>query len=191
MRIISGSARGKRLAGFSGKKIRPTSDRVREAVFSILLSRLGTLDDLKVLDLFAGTGAMSLEALSRGARHAVLVDRNPEAAQVITTNLQSCRLTDRAVLIRSDIHSALPRLKTMAPFDLIFLDPPYNLGLAEETLTRVAESHLLSPQGILYAETEQKITLPENVGSLVLADRRRYGATAIHLYTSPMETSGS
>lgn len=188
MRIISGTARGKRLASFQGDAIRPTPDRVREAVFSILVSRMGKLQGIKVLDLFAGTGAMALEALSRGAEKAVLVDPGPEAQRVIPSNLHACRLQERSTFIRLDALSALSRLPDPS-YDLIFLDPPYGQGLAEKTITEIDRLELLAPEGILCAETDRREQLPESFDGLVLDDRRIYGSTAVHLFIHPPETS--
>ncbi len=190
MRIISGTARGKRLASFDGGTIRPTPDRVREALFSILLSRLGTLQGKRVLDLFAGTGAMAIEALSRGAERAVLVENDPKAARLIAQNLQTCRLESRARLVRSDVLSALCRLAE-PPFDLIFLDPPYQAEYPEKTIAAICARQLLAPEGIVCAETAAAEDLPDTIGDLALDDRRRYGSTAIHLFTRSPEAHGS
>lgn len=189
MRIISGSARGKRLATFAGQAIRPTSDRVREAIFSILFSRLGAFEGKTVLDLFAGTGAMALEALSRGAARAVLVDQDPQAARLIAYNLKSCGLEERATLVRGDVLRVLPRL-TEGRFDLIFLDPPYRRGLAAEAIGAIAAQGLLAPDGILCAESESREEIPDSAGNLVREERRPYGSTAVHLFIHSPETPG-
>lgn len=185
MRIISGTARGKRLATFTGADIRPTPDRVREAVFSMLYSRLGGLEGATVLDLFAGTGAMGLEALSRGARRAVLVDQGPQSARIIPANIATCALQERADHIRGEVKKTLPRLAAAGPFDLIFLDPPYGRGLVPQTLALVSELRLLAPDGVICAETDRKDDVPGTVGTLVRLERRCYGTSAIHLFTHP------
>ena len=182
MRIIGGAARGRKLAGFRGRDIRPTSDRTREAVFSMLLSRLGSLQGIEVLDLFSGTGAFALEALSRGARGAVMVDNGGEARRLIPANLRTCGFEDRAEFLRSDVLTALPRLRERGPFALIFLDPPYAEGLTEPCLRTVAETGLLTEDGLLCAETAATEDIAERHGNLVLQARRRYGAAAIHLF---------
>jgi 16S rRNA (guanine(966)-N(2))-methyltransferase RsmD len=184
VRIISGSARGKQLSPLRGADIRPTPDRVREAVFSMLVSRLGPLAGLRVLDLFAGSGALALEALSRGAASAVLVDRGAQAAQVIPANIRACAMLERATFIRSDVLKALPRLEGTL-FDLILLDPPYGQGLVPPVLTAVAELGLLAPGGLLCAETDRQEELSAAIGSLVRIDRRHYGSTAVHLFSQP------
>lgn len=182
MRIISGTARGKKLVAFKGEEIRPTPDRVREAVFSILLSRLGTFQGKNVLDLFAGTGAMGLEALSRGAGRAVLIDQDAQANRLIKTNLDGCALAGRATVIRGEVLRTIPRIAD-GPFDLIFLDPPYGKGLLVEALKGVDSKGLLAPGGIVCAESDSREELPDRIGALFLEEKRRYGSTAIHIFT--------
>lgn len=182
MRIISGSARGKRLAEFKGTDIRPTPDRVRGAVFSILLSRIGSFAGKTVLDLYAGTGAMAIEALSRGASKACLVDQGSQSAQVIGKNLENCRVADRAAYYRSSVTGALEQLEGQKPFDLIFLDPPYKKELATQTLRILARQRFLAKDGIICAETDRSEEIPSEFDSLKRIDRRDYGTTSIHLF---------
>ncbi len=183
MRVIAGSARGRRLATFRGTTVRPTPDRVREALFSMLLSRLGSFQGLRVLDLFAGSGALAIEALSRGAASATLVEQAAAAAQTIRDNLTLCRLTDRAEVMVRDAWQALPALAKGGPFDLIFLDPPYNKGLAARAVQVIAAHDLLAADGILSTETAGEEELPESAGRLQRRDHRRYGSIMISLYT--------
>lgn len=188
MRIISGRARGKKLVEFAGAQVRPTADRVREALFSILTSRLGSLQGCKVLDLFAGTGALALEALSRGAQSALLVENHPESIKIIQTNIDGCRMNDSAQILRGELPVALPLAVKSAPFDLIFLDPPYAQGLAQATLMQIAALELLSAKGIIMVETAKGEILPEQIGPLLRTDQRHYGVSAITIYertTSP------
>ena len=182
MRIISGRARGKKLVEFPGARVRPTADRVREALFSILISRMGSMHDCKVLDLFAGTGALALEALSRGAQSAILVEAHPESIKIIQTNIDGCRMTDCAQVLRGELPAALTLTAKNGPFDLIFLDPPYAQGLAQTTLTRIEALELLSARGIIVVETEKAEVLPEQIGSLVQTDQRHYGVSSITLF---------
>jgi len=185
VRIISGTARGKRLAPLSGSDIRPTPDRVREALFSMLVSRLGTLSGLCVLDLFSGSGAMALEALSRGAASAVLVDQGNQAARVIPANIRACAFGSRAEFLRSDVHKTLAAMPDGRCFDLIFLDPPYGRDLIPPIVRLIAERGLLAPDGLLCAETDRRDELPESIGPLRRIDLRHYGSTSIHLFTYP------
>lgn len=183
MRIIAGSARGKKLAAFASHHIRPTSDRVREALFSILTSRYdGSLADLTVLDLFAGTGALALEALSRGAKSAVLIEGSRQSLAIIRANITACRFEDRTVLIQGELPATLRSAALHGPFDLIFLDPPYGQGLAPVILQQIGEQGLLNDAGIVVVEAGVKESLPTEAGGLELRDRRSYGATAISLF---------
>lgn len=188
MRIIAGTARGKKLTAFDGKQIRPTPDRVREALFSMLNSRFGGLHGLKVLELFAGTGAQSLEALSRGATAAVLVEHSPYALQLIKENIAGCGFGDRVTLLPGELPACLDRVCRYAPFDLILLDPPYHSGLTDQVIARVESLNLLADGGIICAETQHK-EVPRYQGALTLLDSRCYGSTAIHLFGLPEETS--
>lgn len=183
MRVISGTARGRRLTAFKGNKVRPTSDRVREALFSILHSRLSGFSGLKVLDLFAGSGALGIEALSRGASAACLVDKAQSSAEIIRENLQRCQLANKAEVIVRDAFSALPSMGDIH-FDLIFIDPPYSRGYAEQAISEIANANLLSKDGILCAETGTDENLPETIGNLQRIDQRRYGSTVISLYSN-------
>jgi len=185
VRIISGSARGKRLSPLSGSDIRPTPDRVREALFSMLASRLGSFEGLRVLDLFAGSGALALEALSRGAETAFLVDQGAQAARVIPANIRACAMESRATFLRSGVLQALPRLQGGQVFDLIILDPPYGQELVAPVLVAVAKLGLLAPEGLVCAETDRRDPLPDTIGTLERVVLRQYGSTTIHLFSPP------
>lgn len=184
MRIISGSARGRQLSPLRGADIRPTPDRVREALFSMLISRLGSLAGLRVLDLFAGSGALALEALSRGAASAILIDQGSQAARVIPANIMTCGMQERTTFIRSDVLKTLPRL-VGSLFDLVFLDPPYGQGLVPPVLTALTELNLLAPKGLICAETDRRDDLPDAIGPLTRFDLRHYASTAVHLFSYP------
>ncbi len=181
MRIISGTARGRKLAEFSGADIRPTPDRVREALFSKLQSRLGSFSGLKVLELFAGSGAQALEALSRGAETAILVDSSAQAVRVIADNIKRCKFEACARLVRSDALAALPHLAADAPFDLILLDPPYHQGLIPQALEKIDSLQLLGDDGIICIESAADENLAD-YGDLQLLESRKYASTMIHLY---------
>lgn len=182
MRIISGTARGRQLANFSGTGIRPTPDRVREAVFSILHNRLGSFAGLKILELFAGSGAQSLEAISRGAESAVLIDSSRQAVALIKENIQRCKFTALVKVINNDVLKGLHQLKGLGRFDLILLDPPYNKELIPQTLELIDSLQLLAEDGIICAESAAKETIG-SIGNLHLNDSRKYGSTTIHLFS--------
>ena len=182
MRVIAGVSRGRRLTEFKGCDVRPTPDRVREALFSILQSKLGNFADLRILDLFAGSGALAIEALSRGANSACMVEKAAAAEQIIRENLNRCHFSDKAKLIIHDAWHVLPDFASES-FDLIFIDPPYGQNMAERALVEVNKLELLSKDGILCAETGADEILPESVGQLHRIDQRRYGTIMISFYS--------
>lgn len=191
MRIISGTARGRKLftpgRGAGVSAIRPTSDRVREAVFNILGDRVAAA---ATLDLFAGTGALGLEALSRGCSRAVFVDTSPDAIRLIKKNLDICGFSDRANVIRRDLLkslSFLPKIRPASGFDLIFIDPPYRRAISAKILKYLGGLALLNEDGILVMEEACEVELPENIAGLRKFDRRRYGDTAIFFYRNNRE----
>lgn len=179
MRIISGKFRGKALLSPTDESIRPTADRTREAIFNILASRIGVnLDGLKVLDLFAGTGALGLEALSRGAASAVFVDTGAEARGIIRDHIEAFGAGGVAKLLRRDATDLGPA-GTLGPFDLVFLDPPYGKGLGERALQSLAAGNWLAKGAIIVLEdsAEEELDLPDG---FLLDDRREYGVAAVH-----------
>jgi 16S rRNA (guanine966-N2)-methyltransferase len=149
MRIIAGAWRGRAIDAPSGMATRPTADRVRETLFSMLASRLGSFEDLRVADLFAGSGALGLEALSRGAAHATFVEGDPKAVAAIRRNADKL---GAAIQILGGSALALPRSE---PFDLIFADPPYEPGSGSATVKAVADARWLAPGGWMSVETSR------------------------------------
>jgi 16S rRNA (guanine(966)-N(2))-methyltransferase RsmD len=188
VRIIGGSAGGRKLTTPKGDRVRPTSDRVKEALFSIVQSRLGSLTDLSVLDLFAGTGNLGIEALSRGAARVLFVDNHPQSLEMIRSNLTLTGFTDRADVLSMDVPKALQRLATAGTvFDLIFIDPPYHeVGLMHRVLDVLAEQQLTTVDTLIVFETSSKtvLTLPDR---LELMEKRMYGDTAISLIVPVVE----
>ena len=183
MRIITGSARGTRLKTPAGDGTRPTADRTREALLSMLGARV---DDAQVLDLFAGTGAFALEALSRGAAHAVLVDR--ATYKILTENAQRTKLTACAEIRRGDVYGQVAVLADEGrTFDLIFADPPYACGDNARVLVAVDAAALLSSDGLFVLEQGAKETVMEHSGRLSLVRERRYGAARICFYTQEVQ----
>jgi 16S rRNA (guanine966-N2)-methyltransferase len=179
MRIVAGKFRGKALLSPPDDSIRPTSDRAREAMFNILGSRLSPhFEGLRVLDLFAGTGALGLEALSRGAASAVFVDTGAEARGLIRDHIEAFGIAGVAKLLRRDA-TALGPAGTMGPIDLVFLDPPYGKGLGEQALVSLRQGNWLAPDAMLVLEDSADVALDLPAG-FVLDDRRLYGAAAVH-----------
>ncbi len=177
MRVIAGKCKGRRLAGFTGLSIRPTSDKVREAVFNILPR---DRPFKRVLDLFAGSGAMGIEALSRGAEEAVFVDMDSKAVSIIKKNLEACGL-ENAVILKRDVLGAIRHLSGKGPgFDLIIVDPPYDTSLFHETVEAVDASGLLRSSGVMVAETSRRAPLKAALENLEITDERRYGDTLVY-----------
>lgn len=188
MRIISGWARGRKLSHPTGRglTIRPTADRAKEALFSIIQAKIAGSD---VLDLFAGTGALGLEALSRGARSATFIDSSPQAIELITANVARCLPPDTLApqIIKYDLRRGLPK-NLPGPkqgYTLVFIDPPYSQGLALQTLELLVAGDLIAPAGLIVVEERQKVSLPELVGNCALIDQRTYGDTGFWLYAAP------
>ena len=150
MRVIAGEWRGRRLVAPPGEVTRPTADRTRETLFSMLVSRLGTFEGLRVADLFAGSGALGIEALSRGAGHAIFVENEREALKAIAANLATFKATDRAQVMGG---SALRLAPISAPVDLLFADPPYALGSGNAVIGAVLASNWLAPGAFVAIET--------------------------------------
>ena len=173
--------KGMRLRVPKGDKVRPTPARVRESLFSILGQRVV---DARVLDLFAGSGALGLECLSRGAAHALFVEKDRAVLQVLRENLRGTRVEARAEVRARDVAGALVQLAGEGrSFDLILMDPPYAAGLVGPTLTALATHGLLSEDGIIVIDHPATEALPSGVGGeLTRTDRRIYGDTAIALY---------
>jgi 16S rRNA (guanine(966)-N(2))-methyltransferase RsmD len=189
MRIIGGEARGQRLEAPRGRATRPTTDRVRESMFSILRSVLGDLEGIHVLDLFAGCGALGLEALSRGAASAVFVDSDTACQRAIKRNAGRLGYVDRCVILRTRVRSALDLLSREGQlFELIVADPPY----AQEPLPlleQVAGAGLMSTGGVLVLEHgrhQHGVVVPEQISAvgLGLYTSRRYGDTMLSLFTA-------
>lgn len=179
MRVISGSARGRALKAPAGRDIRPTSDKVRAAIFNILVASADgpELEGARVLDLFAGTGALAIEALSRGAGSAVLVEEDARALDAINANLASTKLADRAKVMRRDLEKRPP--SDLGDFDVVFVDPPY--ALVEGSRALAALGACVATAGVVILEHDSDTESPAIAG-LVAADRREYGSTGITFY---------
>jgi len=178
MRVITGSARGRRLLELEGLETRPTTGRVKEGIFNALQF---DIEGRRVLDLFAGTGQMGIECLSRGAASAVFVDQRKDAFEVVKKNLALTELADRAKVIHGDARDFVVR--TGERFDLVFLDPPYASGLLEEMLERITAPgfDILAPYGIIVAEHPANRTL--SVPAICrLQQTYRYGKIAVTLF---------
>jgi 16S rRNA (guanine966-N2)-methyltransferase len=174
LRIVGGEARGRRLRAVPGRSTRPTADRVRQSLFDLLGQRC---DGLRVLDLYAGTGALAIEALSRGAVRATLVEQDARAAAVIERNASELGYGDRVEIVRDDVSRALPRLR--GPFELVFSDPPYALRAAQDTVDALARLGLVAPGGRIVVERDRREPGPGTPPGFSLANERGYGDTAV------------
>jgi len=178
VRIVAGTARGRPLKGPKSNAIRPTADRVRESVFNILGQ---FLSGERVLDLFAGTGALALEAISRGAGSAVLVDQNREAISLCTENAKSLGFESQVRVVASPVERALTQLLRQGErFELAFADPPYAAEAIAKTLVDAAE--LIVPQGTFVVEHAKRELLPERIGPWVRIDERAFGDTRVSIF---------
>lgn len=182
LRINSGKLKGRRLETLRGSAVRPTADRVREALFNILGSKpVGAT----VLDLFCGSGALGVEAISRGARQAVFVDNNIAVLAMLRKNLARCGLDSGTRVVGCDIAADLTlAAKPGITFDLIFMDPPYRGGLVQPALSLLVQSALLAPAALVVVEhAPEEMIEPLSIG-LQLKDRRRYGRTCLTFLTA-------
>lgn len=177
MRVITGSARGRRLKELPGIETRPTTDKVKESVFNIVQF---DIEGRRVLDLFGGTGQMGIEALSRGAAYCTFVDLRKEAAAVIRENLTHTGLSQQAKVIQGDYLAFLTGCREK--FDLVFLDPPYNTGMLEKALETIAKIDNVTENGIIVCESPAEAELPELSAPYRMGRDYRYGKIKITLY---------
>ncbi|MBP0977996.1 MAG: 16S rRNA (guanine(966)-N(2))-methyltransferase RsmD [Oscillospiraceae bacterium] len=172
MRIIAGTARGRKLRTLEGSDVRPTTDKVKEAMFSAVQFQI---PGATVLDLFGGSGQLGIEALSRGAEKVVFVDKSKASVNIITENIETAEFTDKSRVVFMDSLDFLKSDRTM--YDLAFLDPPYNMGILEKALPLLAER--MNEGGRVICEHEQRLELPEKIGPLVLKKKYKYGKIEI------------
>ena len=175
MRVISGIAKGRKLIPLPGNDVRPTTDKVKEAVFSAIQF---DIEGRRFLDLFAGSGQMGLEALSRGAVSAVFVDSSQESLKITKENVAACKFEDCSKIVRSDALSYLAM--TNETFDIAFLDPPYKAGLLDKALALLSEK--MSNFGIIICEHPPEVSLPEEVAQFKVFKKYRYGKINVTTY---------
>ena len=180
MRVITGKARGRKLVTPAGDDVRPTGDRVKEALFSILQFEL---EGRQVLDLFAGSGQLGIEALSRGAAHCTFVDASRVSLSAVQKNLDATGFSANATVLCADALAFLDR--TRAGFDIALLDPPYGKGLLQKALQKLPNA--MRDGGVIICEAPREETLPEEIGAFRLFRRYPYGKTALTVYRRPVE----
>jgi 16S rRNA (guanine966-N2)-methyltransferase len=181
MRVTGGRAKGRRLAAFRGLDIRPTSDLVREAIFDLVGQ---DWKGATVLDLFAGTGSLGIEALSRGASWALFMDSSQKSIDLVKKNLKICGFEGRGFTFRGDLARGLPKKPFLKEkkIHLVFVDPPYGKGLVNSVLLDLTGKDILGVLSIVVVETRKNEALPESVGPLQLVKSRTYGETKIHIF---------
>ena len=175
MRVITGLARGKRLNTQKGESVRPTPERVKEALFSALQFQI---EGRRVLDLFAGSGQLGIESLSRGARQAVFVDASKDSVAIVQANLEHTGFTDRALVKKMDFSMFL--VENREPFDLAFLDPPYRTGILQRALPMTADA--MNKGGTIVCENPSDEEMPETAGDFIRVRSYRYGKIVLTLY---------
>ena len=175
MRIVRGSLGGRVLRAPSGAATRPTSEKVREAIFNILPD----VEGMQVLDMFAGFGALGIEALSRGAAHATFIDQGKSALAALRANLRDLGLEDRATVLAGDAVVLGARQVPASPWQLVFVDPPYASDLAVRAVQTLAH---LAPDAVIVIEHDRRNAPPDELGSLLRTDQRRYGDTLVSFY---------
>ena len=181
MRIVGGDFKGRVLAAPKSQDIRPTTDRTRESLFNILShSYPETLDGGRIIDCFAGTGAVGLEALSRGASQALFVETSVEGRGLLRTNIEALGLQGRAKIFRRDATDLGP-VGTMEPFDLMFADPPYSRGLGEKALHAAHAGGWLKPEALVILEEHETVE-PDLTAPYLALDSRSFGDTRMHFY---------
>lgn len=179
MRVISGKARGTKLSSIESLSTRPTLDRVKESLFNIIQNNL---KGAVVLDLFAGSGQLGIEALSRGADKAYLCDINRDAVKMIKQNLERTKLKDKAVVINEDYKKALRTLNTNEKFDIIFIDPPYKEDIAVDSIIDIIHESRLKENGIMIIETdeiERDLREINKIENIKIIDQRKYGRASL------------
>jgi len=182
MRIVAGKFKGREIKGPTSGATRPTSDRVRESIFNILAHGVEgfILEDCRVMDLFAGTGALGLEAISRGAKYCCFVEEDAAARGVIRTNADTCGVIGQTRIWRRDATDLGP-CAPQSPYGLVFADPPYNKGMGEKALAAVMSGGWLAPGGVVILEEAEKAVVAD-VPGLTLLDQRVYGDTQVRFY---------
>jgi 16S rRNA (guanine966-N2)-methyltransferase len=189
MRVIAGISKGRRLATSKGQALRPTSDRVKESLFNILGD---DIEGKAVLDLFAGTGNLGIEALSRGAKRAVFVEKGRQALRLIQRNLSQCGMEGRSEIVPKDVLRAIGILSRRGElFDIILMDPPYEKGLIQRTLLKLESERIYHGDSTLVIEHDRREPVPQNIEGWELVRQRRIGDTVISFLKNRLSTKSN
>jgi 16S rRNA (guanine966-N2)-methyltransferase len=184
VRVTGGALKGRKLCPIKGLAIRPSTDYIRESIFNILT---GCAEDAIVLDLFAGTGSLGIEALSRGGASAVFVEKRSMAIKLLVRNISLCSLSEQCKVVRRDVLRGLNFLESMGmAFDLVFIDPPYDQGFAKPTLQLLSRAKCAAEGALVVLEHSVREALPERVGSFGRIDERQHGKTLVSFYQYAM-----
>ena len=177
MRIISGKARGTKLYTLEGLTTRPTLDRVKESIFNIIQSQI---QDSTVLDLFAGSGAIGLEMVSRGASKAILCDKSKDAMEIIEKNIEKTHMKDKVELYNLDFENCIDKVKKIK-FDIIYLDPPYNTNYISKALNKIVDLDIVKQEGLIIVETDDEPRILKEIDKIKvkIVDKRKYGRATI------------
>lgn len=187
MRVIAGKYKGRKLNTPEDYEIRPTSDKAKEALFSILTNEIY---GARVLDLFAGTGSLGIEALSRGAEYCVFADASRKSLSLVKENLQHCKVEEKTKVMAGDYKKVLKNLGDKMsdgleePFDIILLDPPYNKGMLDDAFRLIAEGGLLAEGGTIVAEHRKEEILADDIHGFSKFKERRYGVVMLSIYNN-------
>ena len=187
MRVIAGKYKGRKLNSPDDYSVRPTTDKVKEAMFSILTNELY---GARVLDLFAGTGGLGIEALSRGAEYCLFADSSRRSLEILRSNLEHCKVAEEIRIKAGDYRKVLKNLTGRIeegleePFDIILLDPPYDGGFMDEIFALISEGGLLADEGTIVAEHRKEEDLPEEFHGFVKVKERRYGVVKLSIYNN-------
>ncbi len=183
MRIIAGELKGRRLKAPLDYSVRPTSDKVKEAVFSMIAPYIyGSV----AVDMFAGTGSLGLEAISRGALRAYFIDRDRSSIALVRENVRACKVEERAIILAYDYTAALSRIGEKA--DIVFLDPPYGAGIMESCIGYIRKAGVMSDGGIIVAEHSARDLLPEELAGFIKVKEKKYGKTGVTVYENQEES---
>ena len=180
MRVISGKARGLKLDTPKNQDVRPTTDRVKESLFNMISSYIM---DSNILDLFAGTGSLGIECLSRGAKNCVFVDKSKDSINIVRSNVKKARVENESTILNVDFKDAVKKLSTQnQKFDVIFMDPPYYENMFIECLKSIDEFNLLDEDGIIVVEHDTKDLFEDSIGRLNKSREKKYGNTTLTFY---------
>ena len=180
MRVISGKVRGLKLNTPQNEDVRPTTDRVKESLFNMISPYIM---ESSVLDLFAGTGSLGIECLSRGAEKCVFVDISKDSIAITKSNIKKARVENESIVLNVDFKDAISKLKIQkSKFDIIFMDPPYYKNMFIDALEKIDDADLLNEDGIIVIEHDSKNEFPENIGRLDKSKAKKYGSTTLTFY---------